>query len=138
MISVFRGVPLYDQIQIRGVCRQWKTIVENLLSSRKELMRFYKTRSLVWFHSLRPVDLTGSVIVNEQLRKRRVFPRLFKNIKRLYVFCHYENSSNENSNSKLHPLPESLKFSMERSRRVEVRPFKVSLKETKFGSELRF
>lgn len=96
LIAVFDNLSLCDQIRMRSVCKQWKTIAENRLSCRRELVLFFNTiavRPLVWFHSDRPVNTNSSVVVNKKFRKRKrgKFWPLFQKVKRLYVVGRLEN-----------------------------------------------
>lgn len=103
LTELFAVLPLYDQLKIRSVCKQWKAIAENQLSGRKELVFFYRAvaRPLIWFHSQRPVNLLNSIIVNRKFTKKitkkehfeplfNKIEQLFKQIERLYVITHPE------------------------------------------------
>lgn len=94
LIELFDNLPLYDQLKIRRVCKQWKVITEKRILSRKELVLFHKTaaRPLIWFHSQLPVNAHSSVAVNEKFLKfrflrRHAFKTLLKNVERLYLIC---------------------------------------------------
>ena len=91
LIEVFKHLEIYDQLAIRRVCKPWKAVVESqLLTRRRELILFYKTgpRALFWFHDGSPVDLTNSVISNDQFKLSKFFWKFFKNIRRLYIVCY--------------------------------------------------
>ena len=94
LIELFNSLPVYALLKFRSVCKRWKAIGERQLSDRNELVLFYWTyprKNLIWFHSERPVDLLGSVIVNEKFEKSPLLERLFKGIKGLYLICHFRD-----------------------------------------------
>lgn len=89
LIAVFSDLPLYDQLRIRSVCKQWKVITEKRILCREELVLFYKTaaRPLIWFHSDRPVNPLSVLSVNKKFKRNPDFYRLFERIKRLFLIC---------------------------------------------------
>lgn len=89
LIRIFNGLPLYDQLAGRLVCKLWKTLIENdlLANSRKELILFLRMtqRPLIWSHSQQPINLDNSIVVNGKFKTSNSFKALFFNKKRLYI-----------------------------------------------------
>ena len=92
LTKVFKHLQIFDQLAIRPVCKSWKAVVENWLFSRRELILFHETLSLplVWFHDDSPVDLSNSLISNDQFKASPFFWQIFQNIRRLYIVCYQE------------------------------------------------
>ena len=92
LAKVFKHLQIFDQLAIRPVCKSWKAVVENWLLSRRELILFHKTPGLplVWFHDGSPVNLTNSLISNDQFKSSQFFWQIFQNIRRLYIVCYLE------------------------------------------------
>ena len=93
LTKVFKHLRIYDQLAIRPVCKSWKAVVENRLLARRELILFHKNcpgLPLVWFHDGSSVNLTNSLISNDQFKPNQFFWQIFQNIRRLYIVCYEE------------------------------------------------
>ena len=95
LISLFKHLPLSDQLKYRGTCKKWKELIESLLLSRRELVIFFltTTRPLIWSHNNRPVDCElSSLIVNEKFKMPcSKFKMVFKNVQRMCLVCRLDD-----------------------------------------------
>lgn len=91
LIRMFSCLPLYDQLNVRLVCKKWKLLIENdnltRPSAGAELILFIRmeSRPMFWSHSQRPFNLANSLPVTPAIKTSKFFKDLFAGIKKLYI-----------------------------------------------------